>query len=164
MILKICLLSFLSFYFVSFSQNDNDLYRYSKTTYFGTARFEAMGGSFGALGADLSSSQINPAGFGRYSSSQFGLSIYGGVIKNDATFQSVLSKSREQFGGVSNFAIVLTDDKSSRSTGFIYSQLGIGYNQVERFKNTFKYQGQQFESLLDDFVSQAQGYFPEELN
>lgn len=149
---------------VSFGQNDNDLFRYSKTTYYGTARFEAMGGSFGALGADLSSSQINPAGYGRYSSSQVGLSVYGGLAQNDATFQSVLSKSKESHGGISTFALVLTEDKSMESTGFLYTQWGFGFNQVEKFKNTFTYEGQQYESLLDGFVDQAQGYFPEELN
>lgn len=46
---------FLSVLFISaaWTQNEIDLYRFSKTTYQGSARFEAMGGSFGALGADL---------------------------------------------------------------------------------------------------------------
>lgn len=150
--------------FLSFSQNDNDLYRYSKTTYYGTARFEAMGGSFGALGADLSSSQINPAGYGRYSSSNVGLSIFGGATANNARFQSVQTNTTQSQGGISNFAVVFTQDKSEESTGFLYSQIGIGYNQIEKFKNTFRYEGQQYASILDEFVGQAQGYFPEELN
>jgi len=146
------------------AQNDSDLFRYSKTTYYGTARFEAMGGSFGALGADLSSSQINPAGYGRYSSSTFGASFFGGSTVNDCTFQGTETRSSKGQGGLSNIGVVLTEDISENSKGFLYYQLGIGYNQIEKFKNTFKYEGQQFESVLDNFVSQAQGYLPEELN
>lgn len=163
--IRIYLVSFLlQICFFGFSQNDNDLYRYSKTTYYGTARFEAMGGSFGALGADLSSSQVNPAGFGRYSSSNFGVSVYGGSTVNGAVFQNTATKSIKGQSGISNFAVVFTEDRSEETTGFIYSQLGFGYNQIERFKNTFQYEGQQYESLLDEFVGQAQGYYPEELN
>lgn len=148
----------------SFSQNENDLFRYSKTTYHGTARFEAMGGSFGALGADLSSSQVNPAGYGRYSTSQAGISFYGGVSNNLATFSGTETESQKAQGGLGNFAVVITEDISQRSSGFLYRQMGFGFNQIESFRNTFRYEGQQFESLLDDFVGQAQGYYPEELN
>ena len=148
----------------SFAQNETDLFRYSKTTYHGTARFEAMGGSFGALGADLSSSQINPAGYGRYSSSQLGLSFYGGLTNNNANFAEKEVMSSKSQAGISNFAVVLTEDISERSTGFLFRQIGFGYNQIESFTNTFNYEGQQFASLLDEFVDQAQGYYPEELN
>lgn len=148
----------------SMSQNEHDLFRYSKTSYHGTARFEAMGGAFGALGADLSSSQINPAGYGRYSSSQGGMSFFGGSIKNTATFAGTDVNSNRGQGGLSNFALVFTEDISNRSSGFLFRQLGLGYNYIESFKNTFRYEGQQFESLLDDFVGQAYGYYPEDLN
>jgi hypothetical protein len=148
----------------SFAQNETDLFRYSKTTYHGTARYEAMGGSFGALGADLSSSQVNPAGYGRYSSSQLGLSFYGGSTKNKATFASNEALNSQSQAGISNIAVVLTEDISEKSTGFLFRQIGFGYNQIESFTNTFKYEGQQYASLLDQFVGQAQGYYPEELN
>lgn len=51
--------------FTSFSQtlNDNELgVLFSRDDYYGTARYEAMGGAFGALGSDVSSVSINPAG------------------------------------------------------------------------------------------------------
>ena len=37
----------------------------------GTARSQAMGGAFTALGADLSNTYINPAGLGFYNRSEF---------------------------------------------------------------------------------------------
>lgn len=149
---------------IAFGQNENDLFRYSMTSFQGTARYEGMCGSFGALGADLSSSQINPAGYGRYSSSQAGLSLYGGTSKNSALFNGETTGSNSGMGGLSNFAIVLTEDVSERSSGFLFSQIGFGVNRVENFKNKIEYKGQQFESLLDTYTGQATGFYPEELN
>ena len=44
------------------SQNLTDALRYSVENLNGTARFNAMSGAFGALGGDISSLVINPAG------------------------------------------------------------------------------------------------------
>ncbi len=148
----------------SFSQNEVDLYRFSRSTYNGTARFEAMGGSFGALGADLSSSQINPAGYGRFSSSQIGLTIYGGVNGSKSTFNNTETAAFKGIGGVSNFAVVLTEDASEEGKGVLYEQFGFGMNRIENYSSTVHYKGQQYYSLLDDFTSQANGLEPQFLN
>jgi hypothetical protein len=161
---KTALIAFCITPFLVVSQNENDLYRHSKTLYHGTARFESMGGSFGALGADLSSYQVNPAGYGRYSSSQGGISFFGGSTNNSTTFNGVNSKSPSGHGGLSNLGLVFANDVSQNGKGFIFNQIGIGYNQIESFKNKITYEGQQFSSLIDDFVGQIQGYYPEELN
>ena len=55
----------------SHSQNDIDMLRYSQTTIGGDARFLAMGGSMGALGANLSTLNFNPAGMGLYRKGEF---------------------------------------------------------------------------------------------
>lgn len=157
-------LLFIGFTLSVQAQNETDLYRFSKTTYSGSARFEAMGGSFGALGADLSSSQVNPAGYGRYSSSQIGITFYGGDKSNSATFNNETTKSKEGTGGISNFAIVLTEDASRESNGILYKQFGLGMNRIESFKETVHYKGQQYYSLLDEFTGQAYGYEPVLLN
>ncbi len=147
-----------------FTQNENDLFRFSKTTYGGSARFEAMGGAFGALGADLSCAQINPAGFARFSSNQFNASIYGAANSNQTVFNGTQNNSTIGQIGISNFGCVLTEDISRSSRGHLFRQLGFNYNEIENFKNNINYEGQQFSSLLDQFTNQAQGYFPEELN
>jgi hypothetical protein len=46
---------------ILFSQNDNN----------GSARFSAMSGAFGALGGDISSININPAGLSVFNNSMF---------------------------------------------------------------------------------------------
>ena len=59
----VCIITFSAGTF--FAQDVRDIVRFSETQVSGSARFEAMAGSFGALGADLSCAAINPAGFGR---------------------------------------------------------------------------------------------------
>jgi hypothetical protein len=147
-----------------FSQNENDLFRFSKTSFGGSARFEAMGGAFGALGADLSASQINPAGYARFSSSQFNASFYGGSNSTQTVFNTVESNSTVAQTGISNFGCVINEDISRRSKGYLFRQFGFNYNEIENFKNKIFYEGQQFASLLDQFTAQTQGYYPEELN
>ena len=60
---KYIFLLFAGFTF-SFTQSQEipDAIRYSQDNLSGTARFRAMGGAFGALGGDLSSINVNPAG------------------------------------------------------------------------------------------------------
>ena len=55
----------------SFAQSESDVMRYSFGAPIGTARTTGMGGAFGAVGADLFSSVINPAGIGVYRKSEF---------------------------------------------------------------------------------------------
>ncbi len=62
------------FYCGVFAQNDLDVIRYSQTGIGGDARFTAMGGSFGALGANLSCLHYNPAGMAVYRNGEIGIS------------------------------------------------------------------------------------------
>ncbi|UWX55711.1 UPF0164 family protein [Maribacter litopenaei] len=56
------------------SQNINDVLRYGQEDLLGTARFQAMGGAFGALGGDMSALNINPAGSAVFNNSLLTLS------------------------------------------------------------------------------------------
>jgi hypothetical protein len=154
----------LSLPFYSFLQNENDLFRYSKTTYQGGARYEAMGGSFGALGADLSCSQINPAGFGRYSSSQVGTGLNYSLSRNRSQFNGTGTNSDKDLFRLPNLSFVIAEDKSTDGKGILYQQFGFGYNRIENYTNTIRYEGQLYNSLLDVYSSQAAGYTPEELS
>lgn len=57
------------------AQNETDVFRYTWLMPTGTARYTALGGAMGALGADLSTVISNPAGIGLYRKGQtaFGL-------------------------------------------------------------------------------------------
>ena len=71
------LTAFLVSSFCLLSQNEIDIYRASNSFNEGTARFDAMAGSFGALGAESGCARINPAGLARYTNSSFGFTLNG---------------------------------------------------------------------------------------
>src|SRR5690554_540230 len=97
-----------------FAQNENDVLRYSTTDVFGSARFEAMAGSFGALGADISAMQINPASMGRFSSSRMSISFNNSTLSNDALFNDRHTSSGRNKFTLSSGGAVFTKDISER--------------------------------------------------
>ena len=70
------------------AQNINDVVRYGTENLQGTARFQAMGGAFGALGGDLSSLNVNPAGSAVFNYSEFTITASNYNRNNDAFFGS----------------------------------------------------------------------------
>ncbi|MGB7396180.1 MAG: outer membrane protein transport protein [Pricia sp.] len=56
---------------IASAQNVDDVIRYTTEDLQGTARYQAMGGAFGALGGDLSALNINPAGSAVFNNSLF---------------------------------------------------------------------------------------------
>jgi hypothetical protein len=116
-----------------------------------------MGGAFGALGADLSSSQINPAGFGRYSSSQFNISLGANTTYNKLLFKGTTTDSRSFMLKPNSVGVVFVQDDSKRESGYQYIQFGLGYNRIQDFTNSFTYKGYQYESLLESFAASAEG-------
>lgn len=149
----------------TFAQNDADLFRYSKTYHGGSARFESMGGAFGALGADISSVQINPAGMGRFSSSQASVSL-GTVINSAKTSFIAGDESTKELKTkmtLPSIGVVFVKDISAKGNGNLYRQWGIGVNRIADLNQNTTIKGNQFPSLLDGFISQADGYYPSEL-
>lgn len=151
-----------AFYSVSHAvaQNVNDLVRYSNIQLQGSARFEAMAGSFGALGSDISTALINPAGYGRFSSSQFHAGLNYNGIQNTNTFQGVVTETSRNPVRPSSIGIVLVNDISRRNKGFLYSQIGFVYNRVDNFTNTIAYKGKLYNSLLDGFAADGNQLSP----
>lgn len=145
------------------AQNDADLFRFSKHYHSGSARFEAMGGAFGSLGADISAVQVNPAGMGRFSSSQFSFSLGPTINSTSAEFVSNTENANRTSFSIPSIGVVLTRDLSERNKGDMYSQFGFGMNRVAHYHQKTTIAGQQFPSIMDNFISQAQGYLPQEL-
>jgi hypothetical protein len=160
---------FLTFIFFitlssTFSQNVVDLVRYSNVQLQGSARFESMAGSFGALGADISTSLINPAGYGRFSSNQFNMGLNFNHIGNSNFFEGTTTESSKSPVRPSNIGIVIVNDVSAKNKGFLYNQIGFSYNRVDNFTNNLNYKGKLYNSLLDIFASDGYGLSPEQFS
>ena len=81
------------------AQDITDAVRYSMDEIQGTARFKAMSGAFGALGGDMSSVNINPAGSAIFNLSHASLSLGIFNTKNDIDyFDGKNSSSNSNFG------------------------------------------------------------------
>lgn len=83
-----------------------DAVRYAQNNMNGTARFRGMSGAFGALGGDLSSIGVNPAGSVIFANSQIGVTLSNYTVKNDSRYfgsdesDSYNSFDLNQVGGV----------------------------------------------------------------
>ena len=98
----------------------------------GTARFNAMGGAFGALGGDVSAISINPAGL-----SIFNKSIFSGTLNSRSTDISSLYygngiTTQEEFINLSQGGAVLVFDSSYTSD---WNKFALGFNY--RITNDF---------------------------
>ncbi len=141
--------------FVS-AQNINDVVRYSSDNLQGTARFQAMGGAFGALGGDLSSLNINPAGSAVFNFSEFTVTgsnynrdnsaIYGNRTLNT----DLNSLEINQVGAV--FVFKASDDNPWKKIS-----LAVNYDLVQNFDNQFSAAGSSTEGLDNYFLNFAQG-------
>ena len=139
--------------FISYSQNEVDALRYSQNYYSGTARFVGMGGAFGALGGDMSSISINPAGLGVYRKSEFTITpnlYYNATESNFSGSKYTDSKYKLNFN---NLGIVgsYTDDNSS--DGWKGVSFAFGYNRLNNFNKNILIEGtNSANSLLDVWV------------
>ncbi len=141
---------------ISNAQNINDVLRYSTENLQGTARFQGMGGAFGALGGDLSALNINPAGSAVFNNSLFTISgthydmdnaanyfgTYSGVISNDVNIN--------QFGGVFIF-------KNRGDSDWKRLALAVNYDMVQNFDNEYFVTGNSNQGIDNYFLNFAQG-------
>lgn len=99
---------------------------FSKDDNYGTARFEAMSGAFGALGGDISSFGINPAGSAVAIKSTFGVTLgnrnttytanyYGNTIETEDDFFNIT-----QAGGILSFDSAHNSDWNRFALTFNY--------------------------------------------
>ncbi len=148
-----------------FAQNEDDALRYSFLTPMGTARFSAMGGGFGALGADLSLTAQNPAGLGVYRHNSV-VTITPSFVFNSTNSNYLDNKLNDFSYGVqfNNLGMVLTFSSNDKKEGWINTNFAETYNRLADFRNDINAQGiNNTSSLADYFVQMANGNPPNAL-
>lgn len=148
-----------------YSQNDIDAMRYSQLTFGGTARFNSMAGSMGALGGDISTLAFNPAGIGVFRKSEFTMSpsvFYQGTSSMYRGVNSTDSRMNFNFG---NIGIVATFKLKDTASGWRSLNFGFGYNRTNNFYNRISTIGNHTSSsLLDTYVDDANGRNPKDFD
>mgnify|MGYP001159323390 CR=1 FL=1 len=123
------------FQLTTHAQNQLDALRYSNLNYNGSARFNAMGGAFTAIGGDFSSTVLNPAGIGVYRSSELTFSPTFLQTNNDARFyNNPTEEGRLNFniGSIGYVAVKEMDQNGWKSLNF-----GIGYSRTNSFSREY---------------------------
>jgi hypothetical protein len=97
------------------AQTDIDAMRYSQTQSYGDARFMAMGGAFGSLGANVSCMNFNPAGIAMYKKGEFVFTPGVQLQSANATSYGTSASDFSSKLNISNIGFVVAWDQQQRS-------------------------------------------------
>ena len=90
------------------AQNEEDALRFTWTDPLGSTRVMAMGGAFGALGADLGCLGINPAGLGLYRRGDLGMTVGFQASRTESTWLGETQNEGAIGASASNYGVALT--------------------------------------------------------
>lgn len=125
---------------VLFSTDDNN----------GTARFTAMSGAFGALGGDISSININPAGLSVFNNSLFTGTFNSRNSDIMANYYGNSLTTQNQFINLSQAGAVLVFD-SPYSSDWTKFAIGFNYRITKDFNDNFLAQGNSNVATFTEF-------------
>ncbi len=149
---------------VLFAQNEVDALRYSYLIPGGTARYNGMAGSFGALGADASTLMFNPAGMGVYRTSDFTFSPAFVITSTDADYLGNVTDDYDFNFNINNFSYIAAI-KTNRDEGLKSLNLGFSYNRLNNLHENILIHGtNNINSMTDWFASKANGYKYDQLD
>ena len=137
----------------AFAQNYTDALRFSRMQNLGTARFNAMGGSFGALGGDLSAISVNPAATGVYRNSEFTFTTALSIRDNESLYNNSFSQDSRANFNIGNIGYV--GSYKGNQNGWKNYSFAIGHNRINNFHNNQRIKGNSLNqsSIIDDYVN-----------
>ena len=140
------------------AQEIQDAMRYSQDNLNGTARFRAMGGAFGALGGDLSSINVNPAGSAIFLNNQIGVTISNYNIKNNSNYFGTETTDKNNTFDLNQAGVVFVFKNSNTDSNWKKVSLGANYENSNNFDNRkFSAGTNPNNSVADYFLSFANG-------
>ena len=155
--------------FLGFSiqaQNHVDALRYSQESLWGSARYVAMGGAFGSLGANATSTNHNPAGIVTHTTNEFSGSLNFIDVENKSSYHSSDAFDKKSVLSIPNLnyinAIVFDPEQFSDWNRFNF---GIGYNKLDDYNRNIYVSAEQNEhSFSDLMLNNAEGTTYDNLN
>jgi len=135
---------FIALSLIVVAQTEFDALKFIQPDINGTARYSAMAGAFGALGADPSAIKDNPAGLGIYRSSEFSGTF--NVLSQSTQTEWMRKDANDGLfkGGFNQFSFVhsgLPGSSISRSTGLKRSNWSFTYNRLKDFNRQLRING-----------------------
>ncbi|MCB0397259.1 MAG: hypothetical protein KDD36_11425 [Flavobacteriales bacterium] len=138
------------------AQNEIDALRYSQTTFGGSGRVLGMGGAFGALGGDVSSMQINPAGIGIFRKSEVSLTPAFHQFNATSVYEGYTKATDKSNLNFSSAGAVFTNIDKSKEFGWIATNFGFAYNRIDNYHVELEAEGPNaYSSLLDTYLNKV---------
>ena len=139
------------------AQNITDAVRYSTSELNGTARYRALSGAFGALGGDLSSLNVNPAGSAVFLRSVSSLSLTMKNVDNQVGYFNGLTNSSNSNIGLGQAGAALVFNNRGEDANWKKFTFGLNYSEGRNFNNAFTASGRNTNSIDNYFLGYANG-------
>lgn len=140
------------------AQEIKDAMRYTQSELHGTARFTAMSGAFGALGGDLSSLSINPAGSAVFNNNQFATTMGNYDTKNESNYFGTRTSASESTFDLTQAGGVFVFKSANSNNDWRKFAISINYENTNNYDNSMFSAGvSPVHSVANYFVSYANG-------
>ena len=140
------------------AQEIRDALRYSQENLNGTARFRAMSGAFGALGGDLSSINVNPAGSAIFANNQLGFTLNNTSINNNSNFFDNTTNVKDSSFDLNQAGGVFVFKNQNKSNNWKKFSVAINFENTNVLNNSIYSAGTNpTNSIANYFVSYANG-------
>jgi len=134
-------ISFISLMLIINAQNEVDALRFSEIDWQGTARFMGAGKAFGAVGAEFSALNTNPASIGLYKKFEVTFTpMVISIFKNSTGYNKTGTSAQAVKYNIGNAGVVFALPGIS-NTLWKKFQIGFGYNRIKNYNNTFTIEG-----------------------
>ncbi|WP_299162734.1 hemin receptor [uncultured Tenacibaculum sp.] len=131
---------------------------FTKDDNFGTARFEAMSGAFGALGADVSAISINPAGGAVAKKSIFSATLNNRNTEYLASYYGNTVGIQDDYLNISQAGAILSFD-SAYSSDWNRFSLNVNYRLKSDFEGSFSSSGNSGQALFNEHPDDTSNQF-----
>lgn len=140
------------------AQDITDAVRFSMEEIQGTARFKAMGGAFGALGGDMSSVNINPAGSAVFNKSLASFSLGSFNTNNDVSYFNRNNSSSNSNIDLNQLGAAFVFNNISSNSPWKSFTLSVAYDRTADFEDDWVASGVNRDNTIGDyFLNNAEG-------
>ena len=139
------------------AQTIEDALRYSSESLNGTARFNALSGAFGALGADVSSVAINPAASAIFVKSTGSATLSILNHKNNANYFGSTTETTHTHSKFNQAGFIFSSDYRNKKSVINKFSGGFNYVATNNFDNDIFVAGTGTNSIANYFLAQAEG-------
>ncbi len=143
-----------------FAQNDMDAIRYTNKKFGSTAKSMSIAGAVGALGADISSASVNPAGLAQFKKGEFSFSLGLLNAKNTTTYLGNTISDHAFKMNIPNVGLVFANKTASKKNerGWKNYTVAINMARIADFNRIVNFSGvNNHTSLMDYFAERANG-------